>query len=377
MRRRDFGALFTVGGLSAQTSGQENRKTAIAASIRALEAERDSAGGGDYNKWYARLGPFRRELRARMDSERANRPRIDPANPTVKQYLIRAEGKPPLFSEIFSKDYNAPDAEDGLRWAASLPSFAAVQSVARWLERKGIDLLFVPAPKMPDVYMDRILPGVMPKDGLAAPHLRAALLELLRKDVEVADLLPAMLRSKDSTPSPLFLPADNHWSPAGRNVCVGELASRLRRYTFVREAEAAPRLYLTQTVPLAEHHSFLALLSEKERVEVAGSLHPDTVKVTLLKDRPPFGQPYTNYPTAPVLVIGDSYSGQIGAQLAATLNLPVAMRPIPGSTVQPVRELLRYPDVLKDVKVVVWVVNYAVVCLFDWPELPSAIKNPV
>lgn len=64
----------------------------------------------------------------------------------------------------------------------------AVRATSRWLKKQGIDLLFVPAPKMAEIYTDSIVLRGVPADQIVSPHMRKLLFELLADDVEVVDL---------------------------------------------------------------------------------------------------------------------------------------------------------------------------------------------
>jgi hypothetical protein len=116
--------------------------------------------------------------------------------------------------------------------------------------------------------------------------------------------------------------------------------------------------------------SELAFLTSEEKVAVEPFLHPDYEYISR-RD----GTPYGNFESGPVLLIGDSYSDMIGPQLAHAINLPVAMYPVPGGTVQPVKELLRNREVVAQAKVVVWIVNYAIFFLHDWSGLPPVVRQ--
>lgn len=368
MTRRELAGLLGAVGLGAQTPAVEQaRKAAIAATLAALTAEKKTIGKGSYTEWFAKLAELRKELRAVMDAEA---PRTLPTDPATKHYLLRAAGAPPLFNEMYTGEYVTPKAPDAFAWTAGLLAPDAVRATSRWLKKQGIDLLFVPVPKMSDVYMDRIVPRGVPADRIVAPHLRKVLFEMLSDDVEVVDLLPALLQARDVSKEPLYLPADSHWSPAGRAVAVRMLAERLGRYPAFQAAKKAAPIYTVATSKLQYPMSALPLLSEEDKAAVEPFLHPEYDFISRLD-----GKPYGNYESGPVLLIGDSYSDMLGPQLAEAINAPVAMMPVPGGTVQPVKELLRNRTALAEAKVVVWVVNYAIFFLHDWAGLPEVVKR--
>lgn len=373
MTRRELSLAMLAG--SALTSAQgtpveRQRRQTIRDALAALKAERDQIGKGDYRKWYDSLQEFRLALRAEMDRVEQQNVRYLPNDPNTKHLLFRAEGTPPMYSEAYAGGYLAPKQPDALAWIESLPSAAVVQATSRWLKKQAIDLIFVPVPKMSDIYMDRIVAKGVPPDRITGPHLRMAMANLLAKDVEVIDLLPALLKAREAVPEPLYLPADSHWSPAGRAVCVRALAERLNRYPIIQAAKKAAPMFTVATSKVHSHTSVLPLLSEEEKAAVEPFLHPEYDFISRLD-----GTPYGNFESGPVMLIGDSFSDMLGPQLAQAINAPVAMYPVPGGSVQPVKELLRNRDVLAKASVVVWVVNYAIYFLHDWTGLPEVIRK--
>ena len=95
MTRRELAGLLGAVGLGAQTPVVERaRKASIAATLRAMTAERK----GSYAAWFEGLAELRKELRAVMDAEA---PRTLPADPATKHFLLRAAGTPPLFMSLW------------------------------------------------------------------------------------------------------------------------------------------------------------------------------------------------------------------------------------------------------------------------------------
>jgi SGNH hydrolase-like domain, acetyltransferase AlgX len=371
VNRRDFSALLLSGAAATKATVPDRaRRASIAATQRAFIAERKAIGKGDYRKWYDSLAELRKELRAVMDWEAASNLRASPTDPNSKQALLKAAGNPPLFSEIYAGGYVALKDVDPFAWAATLRAPQAVQATSLWLKKQGIDLIFVPVPKMSDVYMDRIVPRGVPQDRIVSPHLRKVLFDLVEKDIEVVDLLPDMLQARDQAKYPLFFPADSHWSPTGRALCVQALAERLGRYPFVQDARKQEPLFNSSIEKFQNPMWALPLLTAEEKAEVEPFLHPDFEYVSRRN-----GAAYGNFESGPVMLIGDSFSDLIGPQLARAINLPVAMYPVPGGTIQPAKELLRNREVVAQAKVVIWVMNYAIFFLHDWPALPEVIRR--
>ena len=107
---------------------------------------------------------------------------------------------------------------------------------ANWLRQQGIDVIFVPVPKMTEVYPEYFTDHC-PTDRIIARHIRQALLELLEADVEVVDLLHALQDERDKDPEPLYQPADPHSAPRAQAIAVRLVAARLKRYAFVATAQ--------------------------------------------------------------------------------------------------------------------------------------------
>src|SRR5437879_1631055 len=106
----------------------------------------------------------------------------------------------------------------------------------------------MPVPKMTEAYPDRQAQPC-PADRIVAPHLRRLWLELLQKDVEVIDLLPAFLAMPDRDAQPLYFPDDPHWGPRGWHVAAKILAERLQRYLYVRCAREKPPIFQLEDRP--------------------------------------------------------------------------------------------------------------------------------
>src|SRR5207245_10054900 len=165
-------------------------------------------------------------------------PDLKPNHPEAKDTytrfrLLEAVGDPPLFEQepdSFLMYLLKPEALETFRRRKPL----AVLS--RWLRSQGIDLVFMPVPKMTEAYPDRQAQPC-PADRIVAPHLRRLWLELLQNDVEVIDLLPTFLAMPDRDAQPLYFPDDPHWAPRGWHVAAKILAERLQRYLHVRSEE--------------------------------------------------------------------------------------------------------------------------------------------
>src|ERR1019366_10596082 len=99
---------------------------------------------------------------------------------------------------------------------------------SKWLRSANVDLIFVPVPKMIEVYANKVVPGV-PPDGIVAPHMRKLFFDLLSQDIEIVDLLPSYLAAAKADPEPLFMPADSHWSDRAQQIAARATSAGRRR----------------------------------------------------------------------------------------------------------------------------------------------------
>jgi hypothetical protein len=208
-----------------------------------------------------------------------------------------------------------------------------------------------------------------PPDRIVAPHMRRLLLDLLEADVEVVDLLPSFLEERDKDPAPLYQSADPHWAPRAQAIAARAIAARLKRYDFVARALAGPAVSKAVEAPYApasRGSAFPALTpAQRRRAEQA---QPRTcLVVTDLAG----GQLMS--PQSPVVLIGDSYNAGLIELLGREINLPVCHLTGGGQTTQRFKDFLRDPGLLKDCKVVVWLVSGHSL-INPWP-LPPVIRQ--
>jgi SGNH hydrolase-like domain, acetyltransferase AlgX len=194
-----------------------------------------------------------------------------------------------------------------------------VVAVSRWLKQRGVDLIFVPAPKMSEVYVEQFFDSC-PADGVVAPHVRHAVLEMLDDDVEAIDAFSILRAGREK--GYVYLSADTHWSAMGQSLVAGEIAGRLQRYDFARLAKAAVPISKTETV----------------RPDITQEDVPDS-------------------PASPVLLVGDSYVPGFREQLIRATNLRVRTAWAGGITTEPFAEIVLDEDKLAGVRVIVWVVS--------------------
>ncbi|MBK9965863.1 MAG: hypothetical protein IPP07_13545 [Holophagales bacterium] len=89
---------------------------------------------------------------------------------------------------------NAPLSTDA--FISQTAFVSSIDAISRWLASHGVDLIFVPVPKMTEVYPEHFI-AATPADRIVAPQMRRAIHDLLDKGVEVVDLLPPLPRGEE------------------------------------------------------------------------------------------------------------------------------------------------------------------------------------
>jgi acetyltransferase AlgX (SGNH hydrolase-like protein) len=328
----------------------EARTAVIHRDAAAILAECQRSAGGDWGKWQRDTALYRRDLKAKLE---ALKEMPEPKDGPGYQALEGRAGFP-LF-EIDPRKHLKH-----LYDPAKLDEFRRQRPVVaahRWLRNRGIDLLFVAIPEMPEVYIEHFL-DPCPPDGIVAPDIRQTLLELLKEDVEVVDGFTLFRALRDNDSEYLYNTADPHWAPRGMRIMAKEIADRIERYKFGARARFAlpiVRTMLGKHVLYAPYvgppdryaWDLLSAEQQKRAEEVQTTTQVDVV----MKDNriPP------DDPTSPVLLIGHSYVPKFREQLIKELNLLVSTRIHIDGTTQMFNDLLREPELLDHCRVVVWI----------------------
>ena len=202
-----------------------------------------------------------------------------------------------------------------------------------FLDMQGISLLFCPVPNKSDICFEK-LPGkaAAPAPGtIINPYARKFLSDLQEAGIEVIDLLPDFLAAKlDTTNSraPLYQQHDTHWTARGLQISADRIAERIRQYSWYGEASKNPLRYTLKDTSCIRLGDLVDKLPEAER----DAFPADSLEVQQVVN--PDGSLYkANSPDAPILLIGDSFTGVfelidcksagVGAHIAAATGLPV------------------------------------------------------
>jgi hypothetical protein len=351
---------------------------AIAARARVIRRDADAitnecqqAAGGNWDKWQRETAPFRAALKEKVDSLKS----LDNAralNSMIMQEPLEGRNKFPLF------EISARQQLRHLYDQASLDGFRqdrAVVAASRWLRERGIDLIFVPAPKMTEVYIEHFL-DPCPADGIIAPHVRKTLLGLLEQDVEVVDGFSLFRALREPVPDYLYNTADSHWAPRAMRIMAKEVADRIVRYRFGASARFA--LPIVKSMPgdyqinpgfgivpgqLPIQNGWGALSNDQK--QIAEPVQTRTLNHVLTLD----DRVVTDDPHSPVLVIGHSYVPNFREQLVRELNLLVASATSDDQTTESFGDFFRDPRLLAHRRVIVWVTTeYHMTRFFPMPK---------
>jgi alginate O-acetyltransferase complex protein AlgJ len=227
----------------------------------------------------------------------------------------------------------------------------------------GIDFLFVPIPTKQDVYPELVSRATVGKaGGVPQPYLRKVLLDLSERQVETIDLLTLFQEAARAEKESLYLRQDTHWSSRGLQTAAGALAERVMSYAWFGEVYPEEIGYATRDTSFAQ----LGDLYERLPAAARSGLGPETVRGSrvILPD----GSLYQDSPEAPVLVLGDSYTGVfqltgcrhagVTAHLARALGGPVDLIMGWGGGPEAPAKLRRAgPEGLKGKRLVIWMMS--------------------
>jgi hypothetical protein len=333
------------------------RAKAIRRDAQAIVTECRLAAGGDWDLWQRDTDRYRSYLRTKVSSLKTLDPAL--AELSLAKYApLEGRDNFPLF------EVAARTQLKHLYDPASLDQFRRQQPVVvaqRWLRERGIDLIFVALPKMTEVYIEHFFDRC-PKDGIIAPHVRQALLELLDNDVEVVDGFRLFRPFRDTDAEYLYHTADTHWAPRAMRITARRLADRIERYRFgARARQALPAFksalgpaksstFSTEFGKMLPPQDGWQALSPEQRERAAGAQTSTDLVTTTWDDRV-----LTGDPNSPVLVIGHSYVNYFTDHLARELNMQVRTISAANGTTEAFDDFLRDPETLARCRVVVWI----------------------
>ena len=312
---------------------------------------------GQWAEKFVSLEPYR----TKMKSVIAGLPSISADGKTeaqvamLKPTLIGEKGRlNEWWAEVYTDYITKVDSVEP--WSGQTAVRPAIVTAKKWLEAKGVRLVFVMIPVASEVYPDVFFPQETPSDRIVAPHVRKLAADLQADGVTVVDLLPQMLKARTENDGELlYWPLDPHWAPRGMKVGAKSIAAVLD--ASLRRTDSS---FVQVDVPLPEGWFGAGGDSVDESVKaVAAAAAPKVLQKTVTRDGLP---PQDMNAKSPVVLIGDSYcfaspvpEANFRAQLVHELGGPVHMISTGGDTVHAFREFMRNPGLLEDVKTVVWI----------------------
>jgi SGNH hydrolase-like domain, acetyltransferase AlgX len=354
---------------------KEARGAAIRRTAAAIHAECQAAAGGDWEKWQSATAPYRAALLEKIDALKRIVPQPS-RYPETEYEALEGLDQFPLF------EIDARTLLNYLYDPKTLDKFREQRLVVaadRWLRRRGIDLIFVPVPKMTEVYVEEFL-NPCPADGIIAPHVRRTLLELLDQDVEVVDGLSLFRPLRKPAPDYLYNTSDTHWAPRAMRIMAKEVADRILRYDFGARARYAFPIVSSSPGPYIVHDGiggigsdfgWLALnAGQQQRARAMQTTITDRLR--LVSGGIPLDQIHS-----PVMLIGHSYTKDFREQLIKALNLLINLNVGDGNTTEHFADFLRWPELLKGCRVVVWVTTEQHLTIFKPlpPPIMDALKE--
>ncbi|MCL4176825.1 MAG: hypothetical protein KJ072_03650 [Verrucomicrobia bacterium] len=240
-----------------------------------------------------------------------------------------------------------------------------VAAIVAWrdaLAARGIHLLVVLAPNKESVYPDRLTRRFAEGQTVRSPTTRDLIARLRSANVHCVDLFALFAEARTNTatssPAPLYLQQDSHWSPAGVALAAQAVARRLVELGWAKPGAVA---YRERAAPVERLGDVLQMLRS---TPIERSSVPEKIRcVQVLRDHS--GQPYQDDPQSEILILGDSFlrlyqqdePGSAGfvAHLAKELRQPLTSLVNDGGASTLVRqELHRRPALLRHKRVVVW-----------------------
>jgi SGNH hydrolase-like domain, acetyltransferase AlgX len=344
----------------AKAEGSENRRIRVRRDAYAIQSECERAASGDWLKWENDTARFRTAFRGKLASLAGNGQ--TPDLPLAGRDMPIFEGNP---------HRNLAHMCDLTTWG-SFRKTRPVVAADRWLRAQGIDLIFISVPMMPEVYTEQFLTDT-PPDGIIAPHVRETFLELLESDVEVVDTYPMMREARRD--GFLYLPADHHWNQVGMRGTIRDVAARLMRYQFARDARTAPPCTKTRQGPYAlppgPNGNEWRPPDQHTITETYWKAALTTLPKTMDFITAPDGTDLQDDPHSPIVIIGNSFAMYFRELLIRETNLPVRTRWGNANTTEGFAGFLREPEALQGARVVIWVVSNDYI--FDFKPLPDSV----
>lgn len=120
-----------------------------------------------------------------------------------------------------------------------------LEQLNRELRARGIDLIVVPFPYKEEVHAE-VFTANAPADGICEPWRQKFILQLLERDIEVVDLVPALRAARGRFPLLFYDAHDNHPALGAIQVAAEQIAQRLERYELAARRSGASPTFQTR-----------------------------------------------------------------------------------------------------------------------------------
>jgi hypothetical protein len=261
-------------------------------------------------------------------------------------------------------------------------AIAAILDYQNQLTARGIRLVLMPIPLKPVIYPEKLRPTYPIEAGPAWNRDYPVFVHrLVAAGIDVLDITDPLWRAKSNGPA-LFLQQDTHWTPAGLQVVVQEIAHHLKPML----APAAGLMLASKSKSVSYYGDLVRMLE----TEPKGNPFPkENVEIALVFENDHLVK---GGDEAPVLVLGDSFcnvfsrpdlgwgeGAGLGEQLMKALGVHVQVIAQNGGGATGARETLaQKPQALRQKKIVVW--TFSSRDLFDeairWECVPLPEERP-
>ena len=178
----------------------------------------------------------------------------------------------------------------------------AIVEFRNQLRARDIDLVLVPAPVKPMIYPERFTLRYQPDAApLQNPSYSAFIARMEKEGVKIFDPAPLLARAARTSPFPLYLETDTHWTPHGMRLVATGLSEFIRERCRLPDRE--PVVYTTRPLYVTNLGDIAGML---KLPAAARAYNAETVEV--LQVISPDGRPWTASENADVLLLGDSFA---------------------------------------------------------------------
>jgi alginate O-acetyltransferase complex protein AlgJ len=301
--------------------------------------------GGSFEAWADSLAPFRRDVQALLNSQ----PEAIKGLEGLYDFLFfRGDLEYLLAGDLRDQ----PDERD---------PYPAIVNFDQQLRARGIDMLVVFIPTKAEVYAEALGDNA-PKGGrpYVQPYARKLMAELADAGVQIVDLLPAFVDSRNGPPY-LYQLEDTHWTNRGARLAAKLIGDRVKQYGWYADLSPNPAGYSTREVTFTRLGDIVPLLPPAEQ-----AAHRPA-ELTAQQVMGPDGELYVDDPASPIVMLGDSFTGVfqledckhagLSAHVAKEIGHPVDLIMAQGSgpTIR-TRLARRGAEVIDSKKLVIWTV---------------------